>query len=225
MTHFLDTLPFDFSRRPAQELLEFLYETYYLQPEAIGLVKTAGVKPAAIAWGGPMRLVWMDILEKARNQDALRRLLQVIAEQANAAVAARVKEWLDDDPPTNAEEPAAQLTGVAGRRPSSRISPAPTLLDVAFLARGAELAPAVCRLLVTFPSSKPKLGTAFLVHENLLLTNHHVLHDRRHGNEPATGVERGSVTSAPSTGSTTCPTARCPACRRASAATRCTTGR
>jgi len=187
VTHFLDTLPFDFSQRPAQELVEFLSETYYLQPEAVALVKAAGVKPASIAFGGPMRLVWSDILEKARNQDRLRTLLQVIIDQDDVAVAARVREWLDEEPPTNAEEPAAEPEWRGGDE--LQISPAPTLLDVAFLGRGAELAAAVCRLRITFPSSRPKLGTAFLVGENLLLTNHHVLFDRRNGNARANGVE------------------------------------
>ena len=62
----------------------------------------------------------------------------------------------------------------------------PTLLDVAFLQRGAELAPAVARQLVTLPGGR-YYGSGFRIGEDLLLTNHHVLFGR--AGMKATGVE------------------------------------
>jgi endonuclease G len=62
----------------------------------------------------------------------------------------------------------------------------PTLLDVAFLQRGVELAPAVARILVTMPGGR-YYGTAFRIGEDLLLTNHHVLFDPT--DTPAIAVE------------------------------------
>lgn len=63
-----------------------------------------------------------------------------------------------------------------------------TLIDVAFLRRGAELAPAISRLLVTLPSGK-FYGTAFRIGTDLLLTNHHVLFDHDKGDAKASDVE------------------------------------
>jgi V8-like Glu-specific endopeptidase len=69
----------------------------------------------------------------------------------------------------------------------------PTLLDIAFLERGVELALAVARLLGTPPSGN-YYGTVFRIGTDLLLTNHHVLYDRPAGGGksqtiPASAVE------------------------------------
>ena len=61
-----------------------------------------------------------------------------------------------------------------------------TLLDVGFLQRGVDLAPAVARLLVTTAAGK-FYGTAFRIAERRLLTNHHVLFPD--GTNAATAVE------------------------------------
>lgn len=62
----------------------------------------------------------------------------------------------------------------------------PTLLDVAFLQKGVEVAPAVTRLLVTLPGRRC-YGTGFRIGDDLILTNHHVLFGT--GGTPATEVE------------------------------------
>ncbi len=49
--------------------------------------------------------------------------------------------------------------------------PKPTLLDVTFLRRGIEQAASVCRI----ENSTGSVGTGFLLTENLLLTNYHVI--------------------------------------------------
>ena len=59
------------------------------------------------------------------------------------------------------------------------------MLNIAFLARGLELAPAICRLLVTLHGTEV-YGTAFRIGPDLLLTNHHVLMTA--ADEPATAV-------------------------------------
>jgi V8-like Glu-specific endopeptidase len=184
MTHFLDTLPFDFTRPPARELLGFLTDTYYLEPPVRQFVLAAGVKPASIAFGQPMALVWPDILTQARNQDRLRTLLAVIRDGADSAVAARLGELLDAEPPTNPpHEPFDVVTDEGAER---RILDEPTLLDVAFLRRGTELAAGVCRLLVHTHTGAWH-GTGFHIGGNRLLTNHHVLFDAN--GDPAHSVE------------------------------------
>ena len=175
------------------EMLGFLSDTYYIEPPVRNMVVTTGIKPATITFGQPMKLVWADIFEKARNQDKLRDLLDVIMSGADAAVAARLREWLEADPPITAQLPAGDGLAWKGHEGEDgferQIYSEPTLLDVAFLRRGAELAPAVCRLQVKMPSGRKFLGTAFRVSEHLLLTNHHVLFDLRAGSAPASAVE------------------------------------
>ena len=193
MTHFLDTLPFDLSSQPARELWAFLSDTYYREPQVEVLLRQAGIKPATINWAGSMELTWADILITSRNQGLLRPLLQVIASGTDVAVAARVQEWLGPEPPTNAPPSSAGepdwkgFTGGAGFE--RQILAEPTLLDVAFLRRGTELAAGVCRLLVTTEDSKKFVGTGFRIAENLLLSNHHVIFDRSHGNARPVAVE------------------------------------
>ncbi len=186
MTHFLDTLPFDFSQQPAQEMLDFLAETYDLEPSVRDIARAAGLKMSAITFGQSMRLVWADIIQKSRNQNKLRTLLQVIRDREDAATAAKIDEWLGPEPPVTAPQPAgAPRWKGFGDGFERQIFPEPTLLDVAFLRRGTELAASVCRLRVTV-GPHDYLGTAFRISENLVLTNHHVLFDRA---TKATAVE------------------------------------
>jgi len=186
MTHFLDTLPFDFSRRPAQELLAFLADTYYVEPPVRRFVLAAGIKPAAVAFGQPMALVWADVLEQARNQDRLRALLHVIRESADRAVAVRIDELLAAEPPTNPPARSFDEEGNDDDAAERQILDEPTLLDVAFLRRGSDLAAGVCRLLVHTRTSVWH-GTAFHIGRNRLLTNHHILYDD--DGHPAVSVE------------------------------------
>ena len=192
MTHFLDTLPFDFSTPPAKDMLAFLTDTYYQERRVMALAQAAGVRLAAVPWGQPMYVVWPQLVEQARNQGKLRALLAELVNGADAAVAAKVSEWLEADPPISAPTPAS--TGLVWKADGDdglerQIFVEPTLLDVAFLRRGAELAAAVCRLRVTMPSSAEFLGTAFRIGDGLLLTNHHVLYEDQSDGKPATAVE------------------------------------
>lgn len=194
MPHFLDALPFDWSRPESRELRDFLASTYFRVGPVVEFAAQAGVKPAAIAWDRPMHSVWHDLITKARNQNRLSALLEQVAE-SDEAVAHRLRELKAPDPVV--EAPAACDTGVSwkgfdGRGAWERqIFDHPTLLDVAFMRRGAELAAAVVRLLVNLEGG-PCYGTAFRIGEDLLLTNHHVLFDRGRGpviGPPATRVQ------------------------------------
>ena len=125
-------------------------------------------------------------------QDKLRILLETIAAGPNAAVANRLGELLAAEPVT--EAPAAsggvswadEVGAMDAGELERQLEAEPTLLDIAFLERGLELAPAVCRLLVTAGTER-FLGTGFRIGTDLLLTNHHVLFPN--GDDPASGVE------------------------------------
>jgi len=186
--HFLDALPFDWTRPEARELRDFLATTFFREGPVIEFAAQAGIRPGTVAWSQPMQSVWHELITKARNQDRLRELLDQVADSGEG-VAARLRELTADTPVVEAPTTAVQPTwrGFADRSSMERqIFDEPTLLDVAFLQRGVELAPAVARLLVTLPSGR-YYGTGFRVGEDLLLTNHHVLFDP--GGRSATGVE------------------------------------
>jgi endonuclease G len=192
MPHFLDTLPFDWSQPAARELRDYLADTYFREELVIRLAQQAGVKVGSVAWGRPMSVVWHDLIEKSRNQSRLRPLLAQIANSADAAVAVRLGELTQDSPileaPVSAPSPGEWLDFVPPDSTERLLFRDNSLLDVAFLRRGAELAPAVARLLVTLPSGQ-YYGTAFRISDDLLLTNHHVLFDERAGYAPPVKVE------------------------------------
>jgi V8-like Glu-specific endopeptidase len=187
--HFLDTLPFDWTRPEARELRDYLAGTYFREGPVIEFATQAGVRPATIAWSQPMQSVWHDLITKARNQNRLLELLDQVA-ASGEAVAGRLRELTAQIPVVEAPvapNPASAWRGFGDRGELERqIFDEPTLLDVAFMQRGVELAPAVARLLVTLPSGR-YYGTAFRIDDDLLLTNHHVLFDRP--GTRASGVE------------------------------------
>jgi V8-like Glu-specific endopeptidase len=192
MAHFLDSLPFDWTDPAARELRNFLASSYFREPPVVQFAQAAGVQPATVAWGRPMLEVWHDLIQQARNQNRLRELLQQIEAGADAAVALRLQELRSAAPVVEAPAPPASAGVWKGfddpDAQERQIFEKYSLLDIAFLRRGLELAPAVARLLVTLPTGKYH-GTAFRIGDDLLLTNHHVLFDKDAGDAPATEVE------------------------------------
>jgi endonuclease G len=187
--HFLDTLPFDWTRPEARELRDFLAATFFREGPVVEFAMQAGIPPASVNWSQPMQSVWHELITNARNQNKLRELLVQVA-ASGEGVAARLRELTAYAPVVEAPAPGSAQPawrGFAGRGEMERqIFNEPTLLDVAFLQRGVELAPAVARLLVSMPDGR-YYGTGFRIGEDLLLTNHHVLFDP--ADTPATGVE------------------------------------
>jgi V8-like Glu-specific endopeptidase len=178
MPHFLDTIPFDWSRPEARDMRDYLATTYFRAEPVIRFAVEAGVRPAAIAWSQPMQSVWHDLITQARNENRLRDLLTRVA-AGDEAVGLRLAELMAAEPVVPA--PVRRGAGVSWRGFDDRgdlerqLFDDPTLLDIAFLRRGLDLAPAVARLLVTLPDGR-FYGTAFRIGADLLLTNHHVLH-------------------------------------------------
>lgn len=186
MTDLLDTLPFDWTLPEAQELLDILARTYYRDPEVERLVLQVGMSPADLNWSQPMVGVWHELLSQARNQNRLRDLVSA-ATEGRPAIAGRVSELVRPAPIVEAPAAAdSRLEWYGSDDPKhleAQIFDKPTLLDVAFMARGAAIAAAVCRLLVTMQSGR-YYGTAFRIGTDLLLTNHHVLYDINYDSAP-----------------------------------------
>ncbi|MFI6999336.1 trypsin-like peptidase domain-containing protein [Nocardia sp. NPDC050175] len=187
MTDLLDTLPFDWARPEAGELLDILARTYYRANPVIRFTTKAGISPADIDWEQPMAQVWHELLTTARNQNRIRELLD--AASRDTAIAQRVRELIGPAPIIEAPVDAAAEPQWHGFDDSGELEAQlfdePSLLDVAFLARGFALTPAVCRMLVTNRTGGRRVGTAFRIGPDLLLTNHHVLFDHKPPGMPA----------------------------------------
>ena len=95
--HFLDTLPFDWTRPEARELRDFLAATFFREGPVIEFALQAGISPASVAWSQPMQSVWHELITKARNQGRLRELLGQVA-ASGRGVADRVQEFTADAP-------------------------------------------------------------------------------------------------------------------------------
>ncbi|MFJ6618079.1 trypsin-like peptidase domain-containing protein [Kitasatospora sp. NPDC091335] len=179
-THFLDSFPFRWDHPGAGELRDLLASVHFRVNPVLELAQQTGIRPADVNWDQPMTQVWFDLISVARKQEKLRPLLDRIADGPDRALAARLRELLAAHPVLPA--PATELpagTWAAFRDPDEQerqIFGAAEYLDVAFLRRGAELATAVCRLLVTHADGTTCYGTAFRIGPDLLLTNHHVLY-------------------------------------------------
>jgi endonuclease G len=187
--HYLDQIPLDFSNPAVRDLQAVLSDNYFRSAEVIALVRAVGARPATINFDQPMTLVWDDVLSTLQKQAKLRDLLQYIIDGPDAAVATRLRELTAPQPVTAAPAPAVGNVPMPGARPGDYekiIARESTLLDISFLHRGLELAPAVVRLLVTL-GGEQYFGTAFLIGPDLLLTNHHVLF--ADSGRPATAVD------------------------------------
>lgn len=174
---FLTKLPLDLSDPAVRELAALLADVYYQRAPVITLVREAHSRPARINWDQPMQDTWVDVLTLLANEGRLSAFLDRLADGADAAVGTRIRELTAEHPITAAPVPTA--TGVQWPADDDGgfekfTQGRSTLLDIAFLQRGFELAPAVVRLLVTL-DGQPFFGTACRIGPDLFLTNHHVL--------------------------------------------------
>jgi V8-like Glu-specific endopeptidase len=177
--HFLDRLPFDWTDPASQELVKLLSSNYYKEKDTLEVIQKTKVSPAQIDWNQPMDSVWHDITEAASKMGELRNVLAVIAAEPKAAgLKVRLRELLAASPVIEApvingsvgwvKEDQEQLERILGDKS--------TLLDISFLKKGVALAPSIARLTCTI-GKLTYYGTGFVIQENTILTNHHVLFD------------------------------------------------
>jgi endonuclease G len=194
MTHFLDTLPLDFSLAATRELQGILAGRYYKEDLIVGLLRQTKLSPADVSLNGPARQIWFSVLDTARDQARLREVVN--AASGDAGIGTRIQELLEAEPVTAAPDGSVGVEAPAARPwmgPGDAsgierlLARATTLLDISFLARAARVAPAIARLRVSFAAGDYH-GTAFRVGANHLLTNHHVLFDWEHADEKAKSV-------------------------------------
>lgn len=135
---------------------------------------TTNLKPYAIAWHPKPLNLWQSILEEAEKQDAVLTIVAVarkeypkvqsllLAEQNLLRFA--VTTPLLDQQEWQGTQDASQLEAL--------IAGVSSLLPISYLERGLQVARSVARIV----RADGARGTGFLTPNNLLITNHHVLH-------------------------------------------------
>jgi Trypsin-like peptidase domain/Effector-associated domain 1 len=192
MATILETPSFPWELPHAQELHAALCEIYPTSKGAVFIAQRAGLDPARLFADQAAFLIWKEVLEEgarqgknrlvvtvARDQNPTnprRPLLDALLSSASVAVVLDHQPRGIDGAPVfisgddQVTEPEAllfhdDLTLAIGR--------IPWLISV--LQRLQSIAPAVCRMRVSFAAGTQN-GTAFRIAQNLLLTNWHVLH-------------------------------------------------
>jgi hypothetical protein len=191
----LDDYPLDFSRPELRTIHDVLARTIYLPRDLEDVILGAGVNPGMIDFGGSAALQWRSILVRARAEERMPELLATVR-RMQPPIGTRLDELLGPRPVL---EPGTgqpdELTGADG--PGWQgfgaerlvVAGADTLLGIAFLSTGLQRSRSICRIRAAFGPEKAGHGTAALIGPDLLLTNHHVLHDWDDGGRTATAVE------------------------------------
>ena len=183
MTHWLEDVPLDWSKQPVQELWDVLRGSYWKVDRIIVFIQDVGLMPGDFDLGTSASALWREVLREFRLAGKLQQLFDLVkADQS--AVGARIDELVKETPLVEAPQP---VEGSAGVAPLSGFSETgderlmvehdDTLLSIAFLQRGLELAKSVCRFTAVWADAEGH-GTGFRIGEDLLLTTYHVLHNR-----------------------------------------------
>ena len=154
------------------ELQKAVAEIYWEKTDAHRIAKEAGLNPAHIGFSDRSAVTWQHILERAIAEGRLMALV-ALARQENpgAALLQQLTEdqLLEMPIPIVADEvwegptESGQLEKIIGNQS--------TLLPVNFLEKGLQLSRSVGRIVLADGSR----GTGFLIANNILLSNNHVL--------------------------------------------------
>jgi V8-like Glu-specific endopeptidase len=186
----IDTSPYPWVRRDAQDLHLVLCEMYPTPKGAAFMAQKAGLNVAMLNVEQSAFLLWKEILETSAGAQKTRKLVELASEQnpdsprkpfldsllqANPKAIDRQPRTADGTPVflvsnDHVTEKEALLFHDDLTLPVGRVS-----WLIAALQRLLELAPAVCRLEVVVPGDSQR-ATAFRIGSDLLLTNWHALH-------------------------------------------------
>jgi V8-like Glu-specific endopeptidase len=194
MTGVLEEYPLDFSRPELRAIRDVLARVLYQPRELEELVLAAGLNPGQIDFGGNAVLQWRSILMEARAEERLSALLDVVREM-RPPLGSRLDELLGPRPVL--EPGTGQSDDLSGNGPGWKgfggerliLADNDTLLGIAFLGTGVNRSRSICRVTATFGPARAAYGTAALIGPDLLLTNHHVLHDWDRGGAAAVAVD------------------------------------
>ncbi|MFI0242787.1 trypsin-like peptidase domain-containing protein [Streptomyces sp. NPDC016845] len=182
MTGILDEFPLDFSRPQLRALRDLLSRAIFQPRDVQAMVIDAGLNPGMIDFSGNASLQWYSILTEARAEERVSDLLGAVRHR-QPPLGTRIDELVGEHPVLEpGTGPADDLTDAKG--PGWKgfgaerlvVSNIDTLLGVAFLSVGLDRSRSICRVRSTF-DGRQSYGTGSLIGPDLLLTNHHVLHD------------------------------------------------
>ena len=162
------------------ELISLLAGLYSDKGKARLAVWKAGLNPDDIEWEGVPPVVWMRIVEEAYlRRDSVPELIRIAKEdfpnksQALDVIEQRLQQPAIAQPPSNAprlSEGEWKASPVSMGCLEKVIGGQPTFLPISFLQVGLERSRSIARV-----NSPRGVGTGFLIHGNLLITNNHVI--------------------------------------------------
>lgn len=154
------------------DLQRVLAEIYWEKGDARRVAVAAGLNPSRISFSERSDLTWQSILERAIAEGRLMALV-ALARQENPGVA--LLGQLTEDQLLELPTPVVPDEAWAGPTESGQLEKIlgaqSTLLPVNFLEKGLQLSHSVGRIVLADGSR----GTGFLIANNVLITNNHVL--------------------------------------------------
>lgn len=189
-TAIVDTFPFPFATREAQELRSALVRQYSTPASIRRIVEEAGIDSSLLFFEQPAIDAWSDVLRNAAAAGLTRKLVQTVHDTTPIASPSRpLYATLLAGGPLARSEPvtprgtspfSSSWDSVSAKE--ARLFPDDVSLTLGQTKVVAEalikvlaFAPSVCKLSVTIPGDRA-VGTAFRVGREHLLTNWHVLH-------------------------------------------------
>ena len=201
MDSIFKAFPFPFHRPEAQQLLLTLTQLNPTQRDALAAVKLAGLDPWEIHAEQKPAAIWWDILELAAKEGATRKLVQGVFDRTSESNPMRtfLGDLLNNRTPVLAAEPRRDDGAPIFIANDDEILEPESLLYhddlmmpigrvpqlIRTLQRLVELAPSVCRFSVDVNGTN-QFGSGFRIGTNWLLTNWHVVHNKK--GTPATTI-------------------------------------
>lgn len=185
----LDSFPFDWTRREAQELHMALVSLYPQRNGALFIAGKVGIQPFELNVDQPVLYLWHDILDEGARRQKNRDIAKLARDQNQTNPARPLLDALLSDAPIAVEPQRRAADGSAvfisgddqvGEKEAllfqdnllTGIGLVPGLIET--LRSMVALAPAVCLLHVNVGPSLTR-GTGFRIGADLVLTNQHVL--------------------------------------------------
>ncbi len=190
MSATVDTAPYPWARRDAQDLHLALCEMYPTSKGAAFMAAKAGLNIAMLNVDQSAFLLWKDVLDTCAGAQKTRRLVELASEQnPDSPHRPFLDSLLQATPVPTDRQPRTADGAPVFLVSNDRVTEQEALLFhddltlpigrvswlIGALQRLLELAPAVCRLDVVVPGDS-KRATAFRIGPDLLLTNWHALH-------------------------------------------------
>jgi hypothetical protein len=161
------------------DLVILLAGLYPERDKARFVMIRAGVSPDDIDFSGSPRVIWLRAVEEANKRDKVRALINVVQQDYDNVNLAALEQRLQQPSLAFSAPPITEVDWKAPPIPASVlekvIGAQPTFLPVSFLEIGLLRARAVARV-----ETPEGVGTGFLIRNNLLITNNHVIPKPEH---------------------------------------------